>query len=229
MLALRADQDGHLRQKLQHVLKLSKEKWDEARDHAMRAVVADNRMRAWYADRRSCELGVLFTARLGNVDLERPVGALGSVPRGWLKTAAQITRLEGHELQSAYHHSSSCLLSDVRVLQHLQCCCPTSHARGVRPPGPAALLQTKLEAGERKTEAILVAQLSPAQRDTLRHMQPQAVAAWWAPGHPGWAIFPMDSDAFLQVRGAEWAHHATTGEGAEVQAGSLVIGVQMAS
>lgn len=47
MLALRADQDGHLRQKLQHVLKLSKEKWDEARDHAMRAVVADNRMRAW--------------------------------------------------------------------------------------------------------------------------------------------------------------------------------------
>ncbi len=29
------------------VLKLSKEKWDEARDHAMRAVVADNRMRIW--------------------------------------------------------------------------------------------------------------------------------------------------------------------------------------
>ena len=46
-LALRAEQDGHLRQRLQHVLKLSKEKWDEARDHAMRAVVADGRMRAW--------------------------------------------------------------------------------------------------------------------------------------------------------------------------------------
>lgn len=29
------------------VLKLSKEKWEEARDHAMRAVVADNRMRIW--------------------------------------------------------------------------------------------------------------------------------------------------------------------------------------
>eukprot|EP00198_Chlamydomonas_reinhardtii_P001203 XP_001690538.1 predicted protein [Chlamydomonas reinhardtii] len=134
MLALRADQDGHLRQKLQHVLKLSKEKWDEARDHAMRAVVADNRMRAWYADRRSCELGVLFTARMGNVDLDRPVG----------------------------------------------------------------LLQTRMEAGERKTEAILVAQLNPNQREMLRHMQPQAVAAWWAPGHTGWAIFPMDSDTFLQ-------------------------------
>ncbi len=79
------------------------------------------------------------------------------------------------------------------------CSCRSSYGWCVLPPGPAALLQTKLEAGERKTEAILVAQLSPAQRDTLRHMQPQAVAAWWAPGHPGWAIFPMDSDAFLQV------------------------------
>ncbi len=56
------------------VLKLSKEKWDEARDHAMRAVVADNRMRVWYADRDSMEMGLLFTCRLGNVELERPVG-----------------------------------------------------------------------------------------------------------------------------------------------------------
>jgi hypothetical protein len=46
-LALLAEADGHLRQKLQQVLKLSKEKWEEARDHAMRAVVADNRMRIW--------------------------------------------------------------------------------------------------------------------------------------------------------------------------------------
>ena len=46
-LSLMAEADGHLRQKLQQVLKLSKEKWDDARDHAMRAVVADNRMRIW--------------------------------------------------------------------------------------------------------------------------------------------------------------------------------------
>lgn len=37
-LALRAEADGHLRQQLQLVLKLSKEKWEEARDHALRAV-----------------------------------------------------------------------------------------------------------------------------------------------------------------------------------------------
>lgn len=74
-LALLAEADGHLRQKLQQVLKLSKEKWDDARDHALRAVVADNRMRIWYADKASMELGLLFSCRLGNVDLERPVGA----------------------------------------------------------------------------------------------------------------------------------------------------------
>jgi hypothetical protein len=50
------------------------EKWEEARDHSMRAVVADSRMRAWYADRRSLDVGVLFTCRLGSVDVDRPVG-----------------------------------------------------------------------------------------------------------------------------------------------------------
>ena len=76
-LAQMAEADGHLRQKLQQVLKLSKEKWDDARDHAMRAVVADNRMRIWYADKANMELGLLFICRLGNVDLDRPVGECG--------------------------------------------------------------------------------------------------------------------------------------------------------
>ena len=79
-LALLAEADGHLRQKLQQVLKLSKEKWDDARDHALRAVVADNRMRIWYADKASMELGLLFSCRLGNVDLERPVGEHTAIP-----------------------------------------------------------------------------------------------------------------------------------------------------
>lgn len=74
-----AEADGHLRQKLQQVLKLSKEKWDDARDHAMRAVVADNRMRIWYADKANMEVGLLFTCRLGNVDLDRPVGEASSL------------------------------------------------------------------------------------------------------------------------------------------------------
>jgi hypothetical protein len=45
-LALRAEGDGHLRQQLQALLKLPKDKWEEAAEHAKRAVVPDNRMRA---------------------------------------------------------------------------------------------------------------------------------------------------------------------------------------
>lgn len=74
MLSLRAEQDGHLRQRLQHVLKLSKEKWDEAKDHALRAVVADNRMRAWYANQQQMDMGLLFVTQMGKIDLDRPVG-----------------------------------------------------------------------------------------------------------------------------------------------------------
>jgi hypothetical protein len=35
-----------------NVLKLNKEKWEEARDHALAAVLPDRRMRAWYEDTR---------------------------------------------------------------------------------------------------------------------------------------------------------------------------------
>jgi hypothetical protein len=135
-LALLAEQDGHLRQKLQQVLKLSKEKWDDARDHAMRAVVADNRMRIWYADKANMEVGLLFTCRLGNVDLDRPVG----------------------------------------------------------------LLHKKSQEGTQTTmEATLATQQTPQQREQVRTLQPQGVQSWWQPGHPGWAIYPVDSDHFLST------------------------------
>lgn len=133
-LALLAEADGHLRQKLQQTLKLSKEKWEEARDHAMRAVVADNRMRIWYVDRDSMDVGLLFTCRLGTVDLERPVG----------------------------------------------------------------LLHKKSQEGAQTTmEATLMAQQTPAQREHVRRLQPDAVTSWWQYGHPGWAIYPVDSEHFL--------------------------------
>ena len=133
-LALLAEADGHLRQKLQQVLKLSKEKWEEARDHAMRAVVADNRMRIWYADKSEMNMGLLFSCRLGNIELERPVGLL---------------------------------------------------------------TKTTSSSGQTAMEATLMAQQTPAQRDQVRRLQPRAEAAWWQPGHPGWAIYPVDSDQFL--------------------------------
>eukprot|EP00798_Chlamydomonas_sp_ICE-L_P030155 gene30155-35135_t len=139
--------DGHLRQRLQHVLKLSKEKWEEARDHAMRAVAGDGRMRAWYADRRTLEVGLLFATRLGCIDLDRPVALL------------QHQTVEGPE-----------------------------------------------GAADSKVEATLMAQQTPAQRDLVRQLQPQAAHSWWLNGHPGWAIFPMDSDQFLQGQGQYSTH-----------------------
>ena len=90
-LALIAEADGHLRQRLQQVLKLSKEKWDEARDHAMRAVVADNRMRIWYGDKGNVGMGLLFTCRLGNVDLDRPVGLLHKKYQDGSQTTLEVT------------------------------------------------------------------------------------------------------------------------------------------
>ena len=53
-------------------MKLSKEKWDDARDHAIKAVISDSRMRAWFVDEES--IGLLFTCRMGAVDLDKPVG-----------------------------------------------------------------------------------------------------------------------------------------------------------
>ncbi len=64
---------------------------------------------------------------------------------------------------------------------------------------PVALLQTRMEGAEPKLEACLLADLLPVQRELVHRLQPQAAHSWWLPGHPGWAIFPMDSEQFNQV------------------------------
>ncbi len=32
----------------------------------------------------------------------------------------------------------------------------------------------------------------------VRQLQPNAVNSWWQGGHPGWAIYPVDSEQFIQ-------------------------------
>jgi hypothetical protein len=76
-LALRAEGDSQLRQQLQTLLKLPKDKWDEAVCQAKGAVFPDSRPRAWFAD-RSGTFGLLFRATLGEVDLKRPEGVCPS-------------------------------------------------------------------------------------------------------------------------------------------------------
>lgn len=51
---------------------LPKEKWEEAAEHAKRAVVPDSRLRAWLE--RSNMAGLVFPAVLGEVDLKHPEG-----------------------------------------------------------------------------------------------------------------------------------------------------------
>ena len=68
----------------------------------------------------------------------------------------------------------------------------------------AGLLQKKSQDGLQTTmEATLMAQQTPAQREQVRQLQPGAVASWWQPGHPGWAIYPVDSEQFMSTGALE--------------------------
>ncbi|KAK9803793.1 hypothetical protein WJX73_009593 [Symbiochloris irregularis] len=75
-LARMSEADGHLQQKLKQLLKLSKEKWDAACDHAKTAVQVDNRMRAWYMPNMS--LGLLYNCTLGDIRPDYPVALVAN-------------------------------------------------------------------------------------------------------------------------------------------------------
>jgi len=47
-------------------------------------------------------------------------------------------------------------------------------------------------------EATLTGQLGGPQRDLTRRLQRAAALAWWRAGHPGWAIWPVDTEAFMR-------------------------------
>lgn len=64
----------------------------------------------------------------------------------------------------------------------------------------AGLLKAKADSGGQQTtlEAILVTRLPPGEKEKLKRLQRQATISWWQPGHPGWAVWPVDTQAFLQ-------------------------------
>jgi len=46
---------------------------------------------------------------------------------------------------------------------------------------------------------IATLQQHPAyDRQTAASLQKAAVEAWWQPGHPGWTIWPADSEQFMR-------------------------------
>ena len=98
-----SETDQPLQETLKKVLNFTSNGWHKAREHAMRAVSTDNRMRAWCAD-DSLEDGLLFKCCLGRVVLEAPVGKLQ----------------HAHKLQAYHAQISGYLAQDSRIL-HSSC------------------------------------------------------------------------------------------------------------
>lgn len=80
-----ADADAQLRKVLQIILKLSKEKWDEAAAHAMQAVVPDFRRRVWYPPGYSMGIGLVFNCKYGSVQLRDTISLAQAQPDGSVK------------------------------------------------------------------------------------------------------------------------------------------------
>lgn len=69
------------------VLKLSKEKWEEAAAHAATAVVSDFRRRVWHPPNGSA-VGLLFGCKYGGVLLKEPVCEYGRSTARWGDSAS---------------------------------------------------------------------------------------------------------------------------------------------
>ncbi|CAL5224107.1 g6738 [Coccomyxa viridis] len=87
-LARMAEADGHLQQRIKQLLKLSKEKWDAACEHAKTAVQVDNRMRAWY--QKDMSTGLLYICSLGEVRPDCPVALIENKSDGETDTMKVI-------------------------------------------------------------------------------------------------------------------------------------------
>ena len=63
----------------------------------------------------------------------------------------------------------------------------------------AGLLNLK-EGGEREQatmDTVLLQRVPQGEKDRIKKLLKQASAAWWLAGHPGWAIWPVDTQHFM--------------------------------
>jgi len=72
-LVREADLSSQLLKALQCILKLSKEKWEEAAQHALTAVVPDFRRRVWYPPGEDIGVGIVFNCKYGAVQLKEGI------------------------------------------------------------------------------------------------------------------------------------------------------------
>lgn len=67
-------------------------------------------------------------------------------------------------------------------------------------PSHAGLLNLKedVEGGQATMDTVLMQRVPPNEMDKIKKLLKKAAAAWWLPGHPGWAIWPIDTQHFMQ-------------------------------
>ena len=87
-LVREADSDSQLRKTLQCILKLSKEKWEEAAQHALTAVVPDFRRRVWYPPGQNMGVGIVFNCKYGAVQLKESICTAQTSGEGGVKVRA---------------------------------------------------------------------------------------------------------------------------------------------
>jgi hypothetical protein len=116
------------------VLKLSKEKWDEASAHALQAVQPDFRRRVWYPPGHNMGIGILFSCKYGAVALKDCVMLLqvgqGEGGRGPWAPWLLAWRCGGAVVWQRAPHAAEprCLeamlrMQRVRLLLPQCCCC----------------------------------------------------------------------------------------------------------
>ena len=105
-----SETDQPLQETLKKVLNFTSNGWHKAREHAMRAVSTDNRMRAWCAD-DSLEDGLLFKCYLGRVDLEAPVGKPQHSTHADCRYVMYKPDNIRHQLDTIMQLSCTCLVS----------------------------------------------------------------------------------------------------------------------
>ena len=63
----------------------------------------------------------------------------------------------------------------------------------------AALLRLKpaTEGKQAVMEPVLTQKLPGSEREAVKKLQKEAIKCWWQDNHPGWSIWPIDSNQFL--------------------------------
>lgn len=78
----------------------------------------------------------------------------------------------------------------------------------------AALLQRVAEPnGSSRLQIVAQQQQTPAQRDVVRQLLPQAEECWWSPGHVGWTLFDLDAMARTAMQVCEFVRQQPMQQG----------------